>query len=40
MDKLKAGGLQSIFSGLMKNALGRPAVYAFDSLLSEGETGM
>ena len=39
MGKLKAGGLQSIFSGLMKNALGRPAVYAFDSLLSEGETG-
>ena len=39
MDKLKAGGLQSIFSGLMKNALGRPAVYAFDSLLTEGETG-
>lgn len=39
MDNLKAGGLQSIFSGLMKNALGRPAVYAFDSLLSEGETG-
>lgn len=39
LNKLKAGGLQSIFSGLMKNALGRPAVYAFDSLLSEGETG-
>ena len=39
MYKLKAGGLQSIFSGLMKNALGRPAVYAFDSLLTEGETG-
>ena len=39
MNKLKAGGLQSIFSGLMKNALGRPAVYAFDSLLTEGETG-
>ena len=39
LGKLKAGGLQSIFSGLMKNALGRPAVYAFDSLLSEGETG-
>ena len=36
---LKAGGLQSIFSGLTKNALGRPAVYAFDSLLTEGETG-
>ena len=40
LGKLKAGGLQSIFSGLMKNALGRPAVYAFDSLLSEGETGV
>ena len=39
LNKLKAGGLQSIFSGLMKNALGRPAVYAFDSLLTEGETG-
>ena len=39
LGNLKAGGLQSIFSGLMKNALGRPAVYAFDSLLSEGETG-
>ena len=39
MDNLKAKGLQSIFSGLMKNALGRPAVYAFDSLLTEGETG-
>ena len=39
MRALKAGGLQSIFSGLAKNALGRPAVYAFDSLLSEGETG-
>lgn len=39
MSALKAGGLQSIFSGLAKNALGRPAVYAFDSLLSEGETG-
>ena len=39
MSSLKSGGLQSIFSGLAKNALGRPAVYAFDSLLSEGETG-
>ena len=39
MYNLKAKGLQSIFSGLMKNALGRPAVYAFDSLLTEGETG-
>lgn len=39
LNNLKSGGLQSIFSGLMKNALGRPAVYAFDSLLSEGETG-
>ena len=39
LNNLKAGGLQSIFSGLIKNALGRPAVYAFDSLLTEGETG-
>lgn len=39
LENLKAGGLQSIFSGLTKNALGRPAVYAFDSLLTEGETG-
>ena len=39
MNNLKTTGLQSIFSGLMKNALGRPAVYAFDSLLTEGETG-
>lgn len=39
LENLKAGGLQSIFSGLVSNALGRPAVYAFDSLLTEGETG-
>ena len=39
LENLKAGGLQSIFSGLVKNSLGRPAVYAFDSLLTEGETG-
>ena len=39
LNNLKAGGLQSIFSGLIKNTLGRPAVYAFDSLLTEGETG-
>ena len=39
MSNLNLGGLQSIFSGLAKNTLGRPAVYAFDSLLSEGETG-
>lgn len=40
MKKLASGGLQDIFTGLMKNAMGRPAKYAFDSLLNQGLTGV
>lgn len=40
LNKLKSSGLQNIFTGLMNNAMGRPAKYAFDSLLTQGLTGV
>jgi hypothetical protein len=40
LKKLQSSGVQNIFTGLMKNAMGRPAKYAFDSLLNQGLTGM
>lgn len=40
LNKLKSSGLQNIFTGLMNNAMGRPAKYAFDSLLNQGLTGV
>lgn len=40
MGRLGSSGLGSMFKGMIKNQLGRPAVYAFDSLLTQSITGI